>query len=259
SRASWRRAHAQGLAIGRDDFNAGARRYVDVAFRIYRAAIAAAGRELRVFALIRERSIGLHVERRERRAVGDVEHLLVGAEGYPVRRQVLAVLRDFAARIGVEEAAHREVRAALAVGDDVVDHAADAVERFALIRVGKDFPLRRKLLDPLMQSAFDDEHAVALGAGRERAAGVRIPIGGRRLALAVQLQHDAAVVLREQQTAVVRADDAVAVVAGLLPHERPFGSGGDDPWNLRRRDIPFTRGRRRTAPAATVAARAAAS
>src|SRR5262249_59625158 len=135
-----------------------------------------------------------------------------------------AVPGDLSPRIVVEEAAHRKVPAALAVGDDVVDHAADAVERFALIRVGKDLPLRRELLDPLMQAAFDDEHAVALGAGRERTAGVRIAIGGGRLALAVQLQPDAAVVVREQQTAVVRAGAAVAVVAGLMPHDRPFGS-----------------------------------
>ena len=32
----------------------------------------------------------------------------------------------------------------------------------------------------------------------------------------------AAVVLRQQQAAVIGADDAVAVVAGLLPDERPF-------------------------------------
>src|SRR5215813_10280 len=255
---SRRRDHAECLAVGRDDLDAGARRHVDVAFRVDRAAVAAARRELDVLALVGERSVGLYVERRERRAVGHVEHLLVGAERHAVRGQVLAVPGDLSTRIGVEEAAHREVRAALAVGDDVVDHAADAVERFALIRVGKDLPLRCELLDALVQTAFDDEHAVTLGADRECAARVRVAVGDRRLALAVQFDHRAVVVLREQKT-VIRRDDAVAVVAGLLPHERPLHACADHSGNRGRRDVLLALGRRGTPSAAAIAARSAAA
>ncbi len=53
-------------------------------------------------------------------------------------------------------------------------HAADAVDRLAVVRVGEDLALRRELLDSLVQTALDEERAVALRAHRQRAAGVRV-------------------------------------------------------------------------------------
>ena len=73
------------------DFDARAGRHVDAPLRVNRAAVAAARGELHELALVGQRSIRLHVERRERRAVGDVERLLVRAEDDAVGDEVLAV------------------------------------------------------------------------------------------------------------------------------------------------------------------------
>src|SRR5580765_6262827 len=60
-----RRDHADVLAVGRDHLDAGTRRDEDVALRVDGHAVAAAGRELRVLALVGERPVRLDVERRE--------------------------------------------------------------------------------------------------------------------------------------------------------------------------------------------------
>ena len=151
--------------------------------------------------------------------------------------------------LGVVDAAHREVHAALAVGGQIVDDAADAVERIALIPVGQDLALRRELRDAGAQAALDDEQR-ALRVHRQRAAGVRVGVDDRRLAVLIQLQDLAVVVLRQQQPAVVGADDAVAVVADLLPEELPLLAGGDHAREWRRPCSPDARRWRRRAGAA---------
>jgi len=89
-------------------------------------------------------------------------------------------------------------------------------------------PLRRELLDLHPQAARDDEQ-VSLRTHRQRAARVRVRVRHGRFATFIQFHHFAAVVLRQQQTAVIGADDAVAVVAGLLPEERPLLARSDHP------------------------------
>ena len=83
----------------------------------------------------------------------------------------------------------------------------------------------------------------------------------RRLAVLIELQDLAVVVLRQQQRAIIGADDAVAVVADFLPEELPLLACGDHAGN---RLAPCTHGRRaparerrpRARPAAATAAAA---
>src|SRR6478736_4306075 len=84
-----------------DHLDARAGRHVKAALRVDRGAVAAARPERHELALIGERSVALHVERRERRAVGHIERLLIPAENHAVGGEVLAVPRDRALRVGV--------------------------------------------------------------------------------------------------------------------------------------------------------------
>ena len=139
-------------------------------------------------------------------------------------------------------AAHREVDAALAVGRQVVDDAAKAIERIAVRQlVGEDPPLRRHLRHVLTQAALHHER-LALLVHRERAAGVRVRVDRRDLAAAVELDDRAVVVLRDQETAVLVGEDAVGVVAAGFPYLGPFLTGSNDAGDLR--DGVFSRRRR---------------
>ena len=137
----------------------------------------------------------------------------------------------------MEQPAHREVHAAVVVGGQVVDDSPDAVEWLTLKAGRQHSPLRRELLDLHAQTALDDEQ-VALRAHRQRAARVRVRVRDGRFAVSIQLHDFAAIVLRQQQAAVIGADDAVAIVATLLPDEHPFLARGDHPGNLRDRIVP---------------------
>jgi hypothetical protein len=146
--------------------------------------------------------------------------------------------------------AHREIHAALAVGGEVVDHAAEAIERIAVRHlVGEDPPLRRQLRHVRVQTALDDEQ-LALLVHRERASRVRVSVDRFGLAAAVQPDHGRIVVLRDQEIAVLVRQDAVGVVAADLPHLGPLltrgndaGNGGDGVVGRRRREGGWRCGR----------------
>ena len=161
----------------------------------------------------------------------------------PFGVDALAVFGDDTFRIGVVHAAHREVDAALAVGRQIVDDATDAVERFALIHVREHPALGDQLRHRRAKPTLDDEQLV-LRVHRQRAAGAGVGVRDRRFARRVELHDLAVVVLREQQSAISGAEDAVAVVAGLLPEERPLLTRSDDAGNLRHLVFPHARHRR---------------
>ena len=234
---AWCGNDAEMFAVASDHLDTRAGGRVEAPLGVNRGAVAAAGGELRELALIGQRPIPLHVERRERRPVGDVERLLIRAEDDAVGGEVLTIASDHALCVRIEQPAHREVHAASAVRGQVIDDAADAVERLTLEAVRQQSPPRRELLDLHVQTALDDEQ-VALRAHRQRAARVRVRVRHGRLAVRLQLHDSAAVVLRQQQAAVIGADDAVAVVASLLPDERPFPARLDHPGDFRDRIVP---------------------
>ena len=137
----------------------------------------------------------------------------------------------------MEQAAHREVDAALAVGREVVDDAAQAVQRIAVRQlVGENPSLRRQLRHVLPQAALHHER-VALLAHRERAAGVRIRIDRRHFAARIELHDGAVVILRDEQIAVLVGKDAVGVVAADVPCLGPLLAGGNHAGNLRHRVV----------------------
>src|SRR6185295_17124028 len=90
---------AEMSAVAPDHLDARAGRDVEAPLRIDRAAVAAAGGELHELALVGQRPIRLHVERRDGRAVGDIERLLVRAEDDAVGGEALAVPGDDAFRV----------------------------------------------------------------------------------------------------------------------------------------------------------------
>ena len=114
---------------------------VEAALLIDRRAVArGAAAQLAELALVGQRPVRLHVERHDDRAVRHVERLLVGAQDDAVGAlHALSVLRHDALRVGVEHAGSRDgdVDAAAAVGRQVVQHAAHAVERLAAVGRGQ--------------------------------------------------------------------------------------------------------------------------
>ena len=70
---------------------------------------------------------------------------------------------------------------------------------------------------------------------------MRVRIENRRLASLVELHHFAVVVLRDEQPAIIGADDAVAVVAGFLPDELPLLPCRNDARDFRHRIVPRPR------------------
>src|SRR2546426_7516150 len=99
--SAWCGNDAEMFAVASDHFDTRAGRHVEASLRVDRGAVAAARGELHELALIGQRPILLHVERRERRAVGDVERLLIPAEDHAVAGEVLAVPNDCALRVYV--------------------------------------------------------------------------------------------------------------------------------------------------------------
>ena len=157
----------------------------------------------------------------------DIQRLLVGAENDAVgERHVLPVLRDDALRAGVEDAAvaragDGEVHAAVGVGREIVDHAADAFKRLAVERVREHPALRLELLDAAAESAFGDKQRAVLAA-RDGARGVDVAVGDLREAgRRIELDDVARVVVREQHRAVLAGDRAVDVVALPRPDDLP--------------------------------------
>src|SRR5437660_6667073 len=88
---AWCGNNAEMRAVASDRFDTSAGRHVEASLRVDRGAVATARRELHELALIGQRSVPLHVERGERRSIGDVERLLVRAEDDAVGGEVLAV------------------------------------------------------------------------------------------------------------------------------------------------------------------------
>jgi hypothetical protein len=141
-------------------------------------------------------------------------------------RHVLPVLRDDALRAGIEDAAvpragDGEVHAAVGVGREIVDHAADALERLAVER-GREHPaLRLELLDATSESASGDKQRAVLAA-RDGASGIDVIVGDlRKAGRRIELDDVALVVVREQQCAVLAGDRAVDVVALPRPDDFP--------------------------------------
>ena len=140
------------------------------------------------------------------------------------RGNVRPVLRDDTRRAGVEDTAvfragDREVDPALGVGHQVVDHAADALERLAIHRVGEELPWRHTP-DPAVERAGAHVE-LAIRQHRNRTTGERVARQhlngpGRQR----HLNDLAQVVLGEQQ-ALVGARRAVGIVARPLPHLAP--------------------------------------
>lgn len=71
-------------------------------------------------AAVGQRARVLHVERNEGAAVGDVESPIVEAEGNSVGAEVIGRHND-SPRAGIIEAAGREIRAAVAIGQQIID------------------------------------------------------------------------------------------------------------------------------------------
>src|ERR1043166_4407448 len=142
------------LAVRREDVHRLARRDIHVAFLIDGGSVPAfAALQLAELALVGQRPVRIHVERIDNRAIGRIQLRLVRAEDDPVgERDVFPVLRDHALRIRVEDAAvsragDREVDAAFRVSREVVDDAADALERLA-VELRRQHPaLRLQRLD----------------------------------------------------------------------------------------------------------------
>ena len=98
---------AEELAVRREDIHRRPGGHIHAAFRIDGRAVAGlTAAQLSELPLVRQRAVGLHVERDHHRAVRDVERLLVRAQDDAVGpRDAFAVLRDDALRVGVEQPA----------------------------------------------------------------------------------------------------------------------------------------------------------
>src|SRR5438552_18157556 len=93
---AWCGKDAEMFSVGCDHFDTGTGRHIEAPLRVDRGAVATARGELHELALIGQRPIPLYVERRERRAVGNVELLLILAEDDAVGGEVLAIASDHA-------------------------------------------------------------------------------------------------------------------------------------------------------------------
>src|SRR6266850_3385536 len=146
------------LAVRTDHLDSRVRRDVDASGGVDGAAVAVpATFELRELPLIGQRAVPPHVKGGKRRAVGDIQRLLIATEDDSVRSDVLAVPGDDALRIRVVDATLREVHAAVASGAQIVRVSAEAVQRIAPIRVRQNRTARRELRDGGSEPPVDDE------------------------------------------------------------------------------------------------------
>src|SRR5690606_39915423 len=113
--------------------------------------------------LVRERSVGLDVECQHDGAVRHVERRLVRAQDDAVRtRYAVAVLLHDALRVGIEEAdtGNRQINASARIRREVVQNAAEALERLAVERAREHLALGLEL---------DDSGAEPPGSEEQRA------------------------------------------------------------------------------------------
>src|SRR5580765_1435307 len=108
-------------------------------------------------------------------AAGDVQRLLIRAEDDSVPANGPEPSHDLALGVGVVDAAHRHVHAALAVCRHVVDDAGDAIERLALVLVREEFALRLQRPDGVAQRALADKD-LTLRVRGDRSARVRVRV-----------------------------------------------------------------------------------
>src|SRR5262249_24013357 len=130
---------------------------VDTSGRIYSGTIPVAF-EFDKLSLVLERAIGLDIEGSECRAIRDVDRLFIRTQNDSIGTEVLAVPGHHTGRTRIEEPAHCEVEAALAVGCQIIDNSADAIQGITLIFVRQHLSLRRKLPNRLVQAPLDDKH-----------------------------------------------------------------------------------------------------
>src|SRR5690348_12796190 len=72
---------------------------------------------------------------------------------------------------------------------------------------------------------------------------MRVGVNNGRPAITIEFYDIGFIVLRDQQAAVFGADDAVAIVASVLPEEFPLCVRGDDAWNCGDGDLARSRAR----------------
>ena len=226
------------LAARRQHVHAAVARHVQAPFRIDGHAVAAViAVERAEIAAVGRRAVATHVEREHVGIVRHVQRAAVRAQHDAVRADVLVRDRaDDAVRIDVEGAADREVRAALAVGDQVVQPAERRAvgerhrEHLALGQQLHDrrqiVAARQKRVERLGAGALDGvQPALRIerhGADTARRADDRVFLAvGRKLANRVRL------LLREDHAAVGRADDAVGRLE-IGPHDLPLRARRDD-------------------------------
>src|SRR6185436_20882401 len=116
--AARRRNHSKTRAGFVQYLYAGVDRHIESTVGIDRHPVAAR-LELREVAAVRELARADHVEGDDARAVRDVQNPVVRAEADAVGAEILAGDRYRAVRVGVEQTAGREERAALAVRGEI--------------------------------------------------------------------------------------------------------------------------------------------
>src|SRR5262245_35542551 len=87
---------------------------VNASSRIHSGAVAVTFK-LHKLSLVLERAVGLDIECRECRAIGNVECLFIGTQNDAVGAEVIAVSGNNAAGARIEEPAHCEIDAAFAI------------------------------------------------------------------------------------------------------------------------------------------------
>jgi hypothetical protein len=163
--------------------------------------------------------------------------VLVGAQHDAVGADVVAETGHAPGGVDVVRTADSEVDAAFLVGDEIVE----ASEWFAVEAVSQDSSFGRQHADPswlgalrrllsgVGARALDGKHA-AFGVDRDRAGAMRVLEGDRDLVVRIELADAIRLFLREQQSAIVSADDAIGVV-GPLPGQHPPAVWGNDARN----------------------------
>ena len=225
------------LAVRTEHLNAWGGRDIETAGGIDRQAVAGSTRfELAEVAPVRVRAIRLDVEREDHGAVRHVQNPLIGTEHDPVRSDVLAKTRHSPGRIHVEGTARREIRTALPIHHEIVD----APERLAVDVVRQDLSCRsehahRRRLgtrrssrrSPWIGTSSLHRENPSLGVDRHRTRAMSAGEGHGHAVVPIELADAIGLFLREQQSAVSRADETVRVISAL-PGKRPLRAGRDN-------------------------------